>query len=76
MEFLVKVQWSSDSVVSQLFQGKPNGIWAGFQKPIFQAYDCFEEKDSVCHRSFLKQLFLATCNLKQILTMIVRIELL
>ena len=33
-------------------------------------------KDSLCHLLFFKPLFLATCKLKQSLTMIVRIKLL
>ena len=39
-----------------------------------QEYDYFEEKESVCRQLFFKLLFLATCNLKQILTMIVTIK--
>ena len=39
-------------------------------------YDCFEKNDSVCSRLYFKLLFLDTCNLQQILTNIIRIELL
>ena len=45
-----------------------------FSIPNFQAYGCFERKTSVSHRLCSELLFLNTCNLKQILTMIITIN--
>ena len=65
MAFLVKVPQAVVSVISQLFQGEPNGIQTGFLKPNCQAYGCFEETDSDSRRLCFEPLFLDLRNIRK-----------
>ena len=62
MAFLVKVPQAVVSVISQLFEGEPSGIQTGI--------------DSVSHRFCFEPLFLDLRNVKEILRMIARNDLL
>ena len=76
MAFVVKVSWTIVSLISQLLQGKPNGIM-GFEQVIdnitFKRMDVLRKKIQSLLDYVLKY-FLDTCNLKQILTLIITIK--
>ena len=65
MAFSVKVPWSVSYVVS---------FEQVFDNLSLKSKDAFEETDSVSRRICLELLFLDSCRLRQILTIIVRIK--